>query len=88
MSYKIINVQKDAQPGLDIYTFSRDIDNFSFLVKIWDNGMFTIKSIQDKPIGYSTELKNSAMKAIETYKLKQQLSPNTLKTFEELIDEL
>jgi hypothetical protein len=94
MNCKVVHVEKENKdhPGLTIYTLERKDDinwsSFLFKVKMWDNGMFTIKSLEDKQIGYSTELRNSALKAIEEWKFKQSLSPKTVKTFEDIIDEL
>jgi hypothetical protein len=90
MNCKVIHVEEEGKnyPGLTIYTIERQPVGFKFNVNMWDNGMFTIKSLKDKQIGYSTELKNEALKAINKYKLKQDLNPSTAKTFEELIDEL
>jgi hypothetical protein len=90
MNCKVIHVEKENEehPGLTIYTIERQPVGFKFKVNMWDNGMFSIKSIDNKPIGYSTELKNEALEAINKYKLKQDLNPSTAKSFEELIDEL
>jgi len=90
MNCKVIHVEKENEerPGLTIYTIERQPVGFKFKVNMWDIGMFTIKSLENKTIGYSTELRNKALEAINKYKLKQDLNPSTAKTFEELIDEL
>jgi len=90
MNCKVIHVEKENEerPGLTIYTLERQPVGFKFKVNMWDIGMFSIKSLEDKQIGYSTELKNEALEAINKYKLKQDLNPSTVKAFSELIDEL
>ena len=90
MSYKVIHVEEENEnhPGLTIYTLERQPDGFKFKVKMWDIGMFSFKSLENKQIDYSTELKNKALKAIDNYKLKQSLSPEAVQTFGDIIDEL
>ena len=77
-TYKVVNVEENEnRPGLTIYTIERTDDikwsRFTFIVKMWDNGMFTLKSRDDKPIGYSTEMRDRAIEAINHYKLMSGL---------------
>jgi len=97
MSYKVINAERGAPGTGEIsgktqscttYTIERTEDGFKFLVLMWDSGMFSIKSLENKQIGYSDEFRKKAMEAINNYKLKQSVNPDTLKTLEDLINDL
>jgi hypothetical protein len=93
MNYKVIGVKRDVvgkpvSKGVTDYTLKRSEDGFTFVVRMWDTGMFSIRSTADKQIGYSNQLREEAMKAIDEYKFKQTLSPKTAETFGDIIDEL
>ena len=90
-TYKVVHVEEENEdhPGLTIYTIERTDDikwsRFIFLVKMWDNGMFTLKSHNDKLIGYSTEMRDKAIEAINHYKLMSGLKGDAKDTWEDIL---
>jgi hypothetical protein len=89
-TYKVVHVEEENEdhPGLTIYIIER-IDGhgitFTFIVKMWDNGIFTLKSHNDKPIGYSTEMRDKAIEAINRYKLMSGLKGDAKDTWGDIL---
>jgi hypothetical protein len=86
MSYKVINAESSG--NYTAYTIERSDDGFKFQVRQHNNGGFSVRSLLDRQIGYSNEMREGALEAINQYKFKQTLLPKTAKTFEDIIDEL
>jgi hypothetical protein len=84
--YEVVDVKRAE--GSSKYTIQR-IDNhgitFTFIVRMFDNGMFGLRSIHDKQLGYSSEMRDEAIKAINHYKLISGLEGGAKDTWSDIL---
>ena len=85
MSYRVIQFTKE--PSVTSY-YIKDNNDKDYKLVMWDSGMFRIFNDKGEQAKYTYEESKLMMDAIKNYKLKQTLTPNTAKTFEDIIDEL
>ena len=85
MNYRVIKSTKE--PSVTSY-YMKDNNDKDYKLVMWDSGMFRIFNEEGEQAKYTYEESKLMMDAIKNYKLKQTLTPNTAKTFGDIIDEL
>jgi hypothetical protein len=85
MNYRVIKSTKE--PSVTSY-YIKDSSDKDYKLVMWDSGMFRIFNEEGEQAKYTYEESKLMMDAIKHYKLKQTLTPNTAKTFGDIIDEL
>jgi hypothetical protein len=100
MNFKVIHARERTSYETEYYLKDSDNNDWTFIVSKTRAGNireFTMYPKHWKSLMKSTSLANLtrkshlyelAMKAIEEWNMKKDLSPSTLNTFEDIIDEL